>query len=148
MSQTIHTPAHERKERSVSDETLARLSWAGGIPILIVMGIVAAIFGGYTLFVGVCDGGCAIILIHAGIYRSLRNVLSGAAKGYTKGGVGIVSGFLLRLLASGVILASLLFQGWAHPLGVALGASVILINNLFLAVILATRKKHTEVGST
>ena len=148
MSQTIQSPADEHKKHSVPDETLAFLSWAGGIPILIVMSILSAVFGGRELLVGVCAGGCAIILIHAGMYRSLRGVLSGAADGSRKGGVGIVFGFLLRLFVSGVILAGLLFMGWAHPLGVVLGVSVILLNNLFLALMLATRNKQTEVGST
>ena len=148
MSKTIHASAPERKKNAISEETLARLSWAGGIPILIVMSIVVAVFGGREFLVGVCAGGFAIILIHAGIYRSLKNVLSGAADGSRKSGVVIVVGFLLRLLISGIILAGLLLHGWAHPLGIALGASVILINNLFLAAILATKKKHTEVGST
>jgi len=148
MSPTIHTPAPERKKNAVSDDTFAGLSWAGGIPILAVMCIAAATLGGRELLVGVCAGGCAIILIHAGMYRSLRSVLSGAADGTRKGGFIVVFGFLLRLIVAGVVLAVLLHRGWAHPLGVAAGSSVILINNLFLAVLLATRKKQTEVGST
>ena len=148
MSTMIHTPATERKKLAVSDETLARLSWAGGIPILIVMSIAATIFGGRELLVGVCAGGCAIILIHAGIYRSLKIVLSGAVDGSQKGGFNVVFGFLLRLIVMGIILAVLLHLRCAHPLGVAAGSSVILINNLFLAAMIATNKKHSELGST
>jgi len=147
MSPTIHTPETDRKKLIVTDETLAGLSWAGGIPILILMIIAAAVIGGPGLLVGVYAGGCGIIFIHAGMYRSLRGVLSGAAEGTRRGGVAVVAGFLLRLVITGAILAGLLFQGWAHPLGIAAGASVIVINNLFLAVLLATRKNHTEVGS-
>jgi hypothetical protein len=147
MSSTIHTPAPERKNSAVSDETLAGLSWAGGIPILIVMGIAAAIIGGRELCLGVCAGGCVIIFIHAGMYRSLKSVLTGAAEGAQKGGMAAVAGFLFRLILAGVILAGCLFLGWVHPLGVAAGASVILINNLFLAVLLATRNTHQELGS-
>ncbi|MBN1882708.1 MAG: ATP synthase subunit I [Deltaproteobacteria bacterium] len=132
----------------MSDEALARLSWVGGIPLLIVMIILTAIFGGREFLVGVCAGGFAIILIHAGVYRSLKNILSGAADGQQKDAFAVVLGFLLRLLVSGAILAGLLLYGWAHPFGIALGASVVLINNLFLAAILATRKKHTELGSS
>lgn len=148
MSPTIHTPAPERQKHIVSDDTVAGLSWAGGIPILAVMCIAAAILGGRELLVGMCAGGCAIILIHVGMYRSLRSVLSGVVDGSRKGGFTVVFGFLLRLFVSGMVLAVLLHRGWAHPLGVVAGASVILINNLLLAVLLATRKKQTEVGST
>jgi len=147
MSPTIHTPAPERRKRAVSDETLAGLSWAGGIPILVVMCIVAAIFGSRELLVGVCAGGFTIILIHAGMYRSLRVVLSGAVDGVQKGVGIVVLGFLARLIVGGAIIAFLLYRGWAHPLGVAAGASVILINNLFLAALLATGRNQTEVGS-
>jgi len=146
MSTMTHTPAPDKEKRTFTDETLAGLSWAGGIPILVVMCIASAIFSGVGFLAGVFSGGCAVIFIHAGMYRSLKGVLSGVADGSRKGGVAVVAGFLLRLVVSGVILAALLLQGWAHPLGVAAGASVIFINNLFLALLLATRKTHQELG--
>ncbi len=111
------------------------LIWAGSIITLIVL-ICAGVFIGSLSFVfGVLIGGIVAILNHLGLYRSIKGILTAATKEYPKRMIPFaVMGFYLRLLISGVIIFFALKGGWAAPIAIIIGASVVIINTITISI--------------
>jgi hypothetical protein len=118
-----------------SDTYTLNLIWAGSIITLIVL-VGAGIFLGSLGFVfGVLIGGLVAILNHLGLYRSIKAILSVATEEYPKRMISFaVIGFYLRLLISGVIIFFALKGGWAAPIAIIIGASVVIINTITISV--------------
>ena len=125
-----------KKETVKSSDTYTlNLIWAGSIITLIVL-IGAGVFLGSLSFVfGVLIGGLVAILNHFGLYRSIKGILSVATKEYPKRMISFaVIGFYLRLLVSGVIIFFALKGGWAAPIAIIIGASVVIINTITISI--------------
>jgi hypothetical protein len=125
-----------KKETAKNSETYSlNLIWAGSIITLIVLICAGAFLGSLSFVFGVLVGGIVAILNHFGLYRSLKGILSAATEEYPKRMIPFaVMGFYFRLLISGVIIFFALRGGWAAPIAIIIGASVVIINTITISI--------------
>lgn len=111
---------------------LSRRNW------LILGGLLAAslLFGHWPLTAGVLSGGLVAIASFAWLQRALKRLLGDTGQGAS---TRYQFGYLVRLLALGSVLAVLIAVVKIHPVGLAIGLSVVVINLLWLALQRALR---------
>ncbi|GEM_PF-4593882 len=95
---------------------------------------------------GVLVGGTVAVLNHIGLYRSLKGLLLAASRGdivnpdenrrIDRGSLSTVFGFYVRIILSGVIICFALRGGWASPIAIFVGASVVVINSFIVGILL------------
>jgi hypothetical protein len=110
---------------------------AGSLLLLLMLILVGVLTRKYTFSLGVFVGGVVALVNHYGLYKSLRAVLSAAAERGEKGGVPqTLLSFYVRLILSGILIFLALKGGFADPLGILIGASVVVVNSLILGLAL------------
>ncbi|TLM67666.1 MAG: ATP synthase subunit I [Deltaproteobacteria bacterium] len=112
--------------------TLQRRNW-------IVLGALLAgslPFANWPVTVGVLAGGLVAIAGFAWLHRSLRRLLAEPAAGSR---VRYQFGYVVRLIVLGGVLALLIAVAKIHPVGLAIGLSVVVINLLWLTLQRALR---------
>jgi hypothetical protein len=108
---------------------------AGSLVMLLVLIVLGAVFRSYAFSLGVFVGGIIAVVNHYGLYKSLRSVLSAAAeRGERRGVPQILFAFYIRLVFSGVVIFLAFKAGFADPIGILVGASVVVINSLIVGV--------------
>jgi hypothetical protein len=125
-----------KKETSKIIESYAReLIEAGSLVMLLLLILLGVLIRSYTLALGVFVGGIIAVINHYGLYKSLRAVLSAAAERGEKGGTSqTLFAFYFRLLFSGIIIFLALRSGFADPIGILVGASVVVVNSLIVGL--------------
>jgi len=99
-----------------------------------ILGMLLAVslpFGNWPATAGILTGGLVAIAGFAWLQRSLRRLLTDIGPGAR---TRYQFGYLVRLLALGAVLAILIAIIKIHPVGLALGLSVVVINLLWLAL--------------
>ena len=111
---------------------LSRRNW------LIFGGLLAATlpFGHWPVTAGVLAGGLVAIASFAWLQRALKRLLGDNGQGAS---TRYQFGYLVRLLVLGSVLAVLIAVVKIHPVGLAIGLSVVVINLLWLALQRALR---------
>ena len=102
---------------------LRMLNWFS----LLIMSLISNFFLSRSLTLGVILGGLIVIANFSVFQRSIRRGFSSEGVMCTTK-VFIVITYYLRLLALAVIIAFLVKQGWADPVGLALGLSTVVIS--------------------
>ena len=130
------TTKRTRKETSRIIESYAReLIEAGSLVMLLLLILLGVLVRSYTFALGIFIGGIVAVINHYGLYKSLRSVLSAAAQRGEKGGVPqTVFSFYVRLVFSGIVIFLALRGGFADPIGILVGASVVVINSLIVGL--------------
>ena len=108
---------------------------AGSLVMLLLLILLGVLIRSYTFSLGVFVGGIIAVVNHYGLYKSLRSVLLAAAEHGEKRGVPqTVFAFYIRLIFSGVVIFLSLRGGFANPIGILIGASVVVINSLIVGI--------------
>jgi hypothetical protein len=130
------TTKKTRKETGRMIESYAReLIEAGSLVMLLLLILLGVLLRSYTFALGIFVGGIVAIINHYGLYKSLRSVLSAAAERGEKGGAPqTLFAFYARLLFSGVVIFLALRAGFADPIGILVGASVVVVNSLIVGL--------------
>jgi hypothetical protein len=109
------------------------------VAMILLLFCVGFLVGSKTSAFGFLVGGGVAILNHFELYRSLRKVLSNTPRnGSIKGIPLFLLGFYLRLFISAIVIYGALQGGWANPLCIIIGVSVVFINCFGLGLILAS----------
>jgi hypothetical protein len=117
---------------------LQSLNWF----ILLILSSVSYVLMSSLFTAGVILGGLTAI----GNFNVLQHTIYGAfsAKGFTKSRFSIIAKFNLRLLGVGVILYVLITKGLVHPVGLALGLSIVVFSIVGMGIHLALRIRTGE----
>jgi putative Mn2+ efflux pump MntP len=111
---------------------LSRRNW-----LILGMLLAASLpFGHWPVTAGILAGGLVSIAGFAWLQRALKRLLVDRVQGAR---TRYQFGYLVRLLALGTILAVLIAVVKIHPVGLAIGLSVVVINLLWLALQRALR---------
>lgn len=105
--------------------TLCRRNWL----ILLVLLAVSLPFANWPATAGILAGGLVAIVGFAWLQRSLKRLLADPAHGAR---ARYQFGYMVRLLALAGVLALLIAVIKIHPVGLAIGLSVVVINLLWL----------------
>jgi hypothetical protein len=100
-------------------ELTARVTWESGA-VVVVLALGTGLVGGVSAAVGVGAGG-ALAIAH---FRWLAGRVVAVLNGAPSPG-GWILGLGLRLVALASITAGLMLSGWAHPVGVVVGLTVL-----------------------
>jgi hypothetical protein len=125
-----------RKETSRIIESYAReLIEAGSLVMLLLLILLGVLVKSYAFALGIFVGGIIAVINHYGLYKSLRAVLSAAAERGEKGGASqTLFAFYFRLLFSGIVIFLALKSGFTDPIGILVGASVVVVNSLIVGL--------------
>lgn len=117
-------------------ESYAReLIEAGSLVMLVLLMLLGVLFRSYAFALGIFIGGIIAVINHYGLYKSLRSVLSAAAERGQKGGTPqTLMGFYVRLVFSGIVIFLALRGGFTDPIGILVGASVVVVNSLIVGL--------------
>ncbi len=128
----------KRTEKGTSKiiESYAReLIEAGSLTMLLLLIVLGVLIRSYTFALGVFVGGIVAVINHYGLYKSLRSVLSAAAeRGVKNGTPQTLFAFYVRLVFSGIVIFLALRGGFADPIGILVGASVVVVNSLIVGL--------------
>ncbi|MGH7332092.1 MAG: ATP synthase subunit I [Candidatus Rokuibacteriota bacterium] len=91
--------------------------------LVAALGLLAGWVGGITAAAGVGAGGALAIVNFRFLSGRTLAVLAGLSGHGPRGGWAL--GFGLRLGALGAVTAGLLMSGWAHPVGLVVGLTVL-----------------------
>lgn len=105
-----------------------RYSWR----ILLLLLIVSLIFFSPRVMMGVLTGGLICIFNFRWLKSFTRRILSAGTEGRAKGIARF--GYILRYIAVGVIIYTVLKTGIANPLSTLVGISVVFMSITFVAV--------------
>ena len=124
------------KETGRMIESYAReLIEAGSLVMLLLLILLGVLIRSYTFALGIFIGGIIAVINHYGLYKSLRSVLSAAAERGEKGGAPqTLFAFYVRLVFSGIVIFLALRGGFADPIGILIGASVVVVNSLIVGL--------------
>ena len=106
---------------------LSRRNWL----ILLVLLAVSLPFANWPITAGILAGGLVAIIGFAWLQRSLKRLLADPAHGAR---ARYQFGYVVRLLGLAVVLALLIAVVKIHPVGLAIGLSVVVINLLWLTI--------------
>jgi hypothetical protein len=125
-----------RKEMSRIIESHAReLIEAGSLFMVLLLIFLGVLIKSYAFALGVFVGGIIAVVNHYGLYKSLRAVLSAAAERGEKGGASqTLFAFYFRLVFSGIVIFLALKSGFTDPIGILVGASVVVVNSLIVGL--------------
>jgi hypothetical protein len=125
-----------RKETSRIIESHAReLIEAGSLFMVLLLIFLGVLIKSYAFALGVFVGGIIAVVNHYGLYKSLRAVLSAAAERGEKGGASqTLFAFYFRLVFSGIVIFLALKSGFTDPIGILVGASVVVVNSLIVGL--------------
>lgn len=120
---------------------------AGSMIVTILLSLIGLIAFSTEFALGIIVGGVVAVLNHVGLYRSLRTLLLAASrrdpgdpdeeKQIKKGTTSTLFGFYIRIILSGLIIYFPLKGGWASPLAIFVGASVVVLNSFIVALLLS-----------
>lgn len=120
---------------------LKMLNWI----ILFILGSASFIFMGNAFTTGVILGGFLIIANFNILQRTITKAfMADGFFGANKGA--IVGKYYLRLAALGLLIYLLIRQGWVHPVGLAVGLSVVVFSIVTFGVHLVFSKSSREVA--
>jgi hypothetical protein len=130
------TTKRTKKETGKMIESYAReLIEAGSLVMLLLLILLGVLLRSYAFALGIFVGGIIAIVNHYGLYKSLRSVLSAAAERGQKGGAPqTLFAFYIRLLFSGIVIFLALRAGITDPIGILVGASVVVVNSLIVGL--------------
>jgi hypothetical protein len=130
------TTKRTKKETGRMIESYAReLIEAGSLVMLLLLILLGVLIRSYPFALGVFIGGIVAVINHYGLYKSLRSVLSAAAeRGDRKGVPQTLLAFYVRLAFSGIVIFLALRGGFANPIGILVGASVVVVNSLIVGL--------------
>jgi hypothetical protein len=130
------TTKRTKKETGRMIESYAReLIEAGSLVMLLLLILLGVLIRSYPVALGVFIGGIVAVINHYGLYKSLRSVLSAAAeRGDRKGVPQTLLAFYVRLAFSGIVIFLALRGGFANPIGILVGASVVVVNSLIVGL--------------
>ena len=111
---------------------LGRRNWS----ILAILLAISLPFGNWPATAGILAGGLVAIAAFAWLQRSLKRLMADPAQGAR---TRFQFGYVVRLLALGITLAALIAIVKIHPVGLAIGLSVVVINLLWLTLQRALR---------
>ena len=111
---------------------LGRRNWS----ILAILLGASLPFGNWPVTAGILAGGLVAIAGFAWLQRSLKRLMADPAQGAR---TRYQFGYVVRLLALGITLAALIAIVKIHPVGLAIGLSVVVINLLWLTLQRALR---------
>lgn len=106
---------------------LSRRNWL----ILLVLLAISLPFANWPVTAGILAGGLVAILGFVWLQRSLRRLLADPAHGAR---ARYQFGYVMRLLGLAAVLALLIAVVKIHPVGLAIGLSVVVINLLWLTI--------------
>ena len=119
---------------------------AGSVTTLLTLAMIGYVTVSLKFALGALVGGVVAVLNHIGLYRSLRGSLQAATecdinnsdneKQISRGVFSALFGFYFRIFLSGVIIFFALTGGWANPIAIFLGASVVMINSFIIGILL------------
>jgi hypothetical protein len=134
------------KETSKMIESYAReLIEAGSLVMLLLLILLGVLIKSYTFALGIFIGGIIAVINHYGLYKSLRSALSAAAqRGATSGMPQTVFAFYVRLVFSGIVIFLALRGGFADPIGILVGASVVVVNSLIVGLAIFITDKGAQ----
>lgn len=107
--------------------TMARQNWI----ILIVLVLLSLFWQSLSVTMGVLAGGVLVIINYRWLGRSLIKVLSDPHRGAEKG---FKRNYMFRLAFIACAIYLLLVRGGVHPLALAAGLSVVVINVMVITV--------------
>ena len=120
--------------------TLRFLNWA----ILLVLGSLSFFFMSPTFTLGILAGGLVIIANFNLLQRTVRRGFSAEGILHVKK-VSIIAKYYLRLTALGVIIYILIAQQCVHPVGLAVGLSIVVIGIVLFGIQKALRTSSRGV---
>lgn len=112
--------------------TLHRRNWL----VLVILLGVSLLFGNPSVTVGILAGGVVAIGAFRWLQRSLQRLLTDQAHGAR---TRYQFGYVVRLLVLGATLALLIAVVKIHPVGLAIGLSVVVVNLIWLTLQRALR---------
>ena len=132
----------ERKERMRGEikerinKYSTELIMITGVVIILLLMVVGLIAGSTGFALGVLVGGGIAVFNHAWLYKSVKAILSASISGSKRGPASAVFGFYVRLIISAVVIVIALKGGWADPIAILIGASVVVIASVIIALII------------
>jgi len=117
----------------------------GSVATLLALAMIGYVTVSLEFALGALVGGVVAVLNHVGLYRSLKGLLMAATerditnsddgKQIRKGVFSTIFGFYFRIFLSGVIIFFALTGGWANPIAIFVGASVVMINSFIIGML-------------
>jgi ATP synthase I chain len=117
----------------------------GSVATLLAFAIIGYVTISLEFALGALVGGVVALLNHIGLYRSLKGLLMAASesavnnpddgKQFKSGILFTIFGFHFRIFLSGVIIFFALTGGWANPIAIFVGASVVMINSFIIGML-------------
>ena len=117
----------------------------GSVATLLILATIGYVAISLKFALGALVGGVVAVLNHIGLYRSLKGLLTAAkesavdnsddGKQFSRGVFSTLSGFYVRIFLSGVIIFFALTGGWANPIAIFVGASVVMINSFIIGIL-------------
>ena len=105
------------------------LNWV----ILFLLALISFFLMSNAFTTGIIVGGLLVIVNFHIFQNTIRQGLLSDGQGKAKKGLVIVK-YYLRLLAMGLLIYFLLSQKWVHPVGFALGLSIVVISIAALGI--------------
>ncbi len=118
----------------------------GSVATMLTLAMIGYVTISLEFALGALVGGIVAVLNHIGLYRSLKGLLlavtectvnnSDDEKQINRGVFSTLFGFYFRIFLSGVIIFFALTGGWANPIAIFVGASVVMINSFIIGILL------------
>jgi hypothetical protein len=115
-------------------EQLALQNWL----VLVVLVALSLSWRSLPITLGVASGGLVAILSYRWLHRSLKQVLSSTDNGSARG---FQARYLLRLAALSMVIFLLLTRAEVHPVGLAVGLAVVVVNLLCTTLLRTLKRK-------
>jgi hypothetical protein len=107
----------------------------GSLVLLVLLIVGGFIFKSATFAFGAFVGGLIAIASYRGIQSSLKSSFAAAAENKKQSVVfKTLFGFFTRLVFAGIVVYLALKSGWADPVAILAGASVVMVNCLIVGV--------------
>jgi hypothetical protein len=118
---------------------LAAVNWL----FLLAFGALSFLFMSPTFTLGVVSGGLLIIANFNVLQHTIRRGFS-ADGNFTTNKIAIVAKYYFRLAILAVIIYILITNGWVHPVGLAVGLSVVVVSIAFMGIRTAWKMSSGE----
>ena len=105
------------------------LNWV----VLLVLASISFFFMSNAFTAGIIVGGLLVITNFHVFQHTIRQGLLSDGQGKAKKGP-VIAKYYLRLLAMGLLIYFLLTQKWVHPVGFAIGLSIVVISIAALGI--------------
>lgn len=111
--------------------------------LLLVLGTLSFLFMSPAFTLGVVLGGLLIIANFSVLQHTIRRSFSPVGS-LRSNKIAIVAKYYFRLAILAVIIYTLITNGWVHPIGLAVGLSVVVVSIIYIGIRTAWKMSSGE----